>query len=81
MSFYRLGSSVRVPLKAPAQAVALATFGASVKTALAWGFVNNQTITTVVAGLAGTDIATIALAYASGMTTTTTALAHGLTVG
>lgn len=46
VSFYRLGSNMRVPLKASAQVVALGTAGASVKTPLAWDFVNNQVTTT-----------------------------------
>lgn len=41
VSFYRLGSNMRVLLKASAQVVALGTAGASVKTPLAWDFVNN----------------------------------------
>lgn len=72
---------MRVPLKASAQVVALATSGASVKTALAWDFVNNQITTAAAAGFAGADIATTAVAYASGVATATTASAHGLTAG
>lgn len=81
VSFYRLGSNMRVPLKASAQVVALATSGASVKTALAWDFVNNQLTTAAAAGFAGADIATTDVTYASGVATATTASAHGLTAG
>jgi hypothetical protein len=64
VSFYRLGSNMRVPLKASAQVVALGTSGASVKTPLAWDFVNNQMTTAAAAGFAGSDIATTAVTYA-----------------
>ena len=60
VSFYRLGSNMRVPLKASAQVVALAA-GASVKTPLAWDFVNNQVTTAAAAAFAGADIATTAV--------------------
>lgn len=72
---------MRVPLKASAQVVALATSGASVKTALAWDFVNNQITTAAAAGFAGSDIATTAVTYANGVATAVTASAHGLTAG
>ncbi len=52
VSYYRLGSNMRVPLKASAQVVALGTSGASVKTPLAWDFVNNQITTAAAAGFA-----------------------------
>ncbi|HHJ4165357.1 hypothetical protein [Klebsiella grimontii] len=81
VSFYRIGSNMRVPLKASAQVVSLGTTGASVKTALAWDFVNNQITTAAAAGFAGADIATTAAAYANGVATATTASAHGLTAG
>lgn len=81
VSFYRIGSNMRVPLKASAQVVSLGTSGASVKTALAWDFVNNQITTAAAAGFAGADIATTAVTYASGVATATTASAHGLTAG
>lgn len=81
VSFYRIGSNMRVPLKASAQVVSLGTSGASVKTALAWDFVNNQITTAAAAGFAGADIATTAAAYANGVATATTASAHGLTAG
>ena len=55
VSYYRLGSNMRVPLKASAQVVALGTSGASVKTPLAWDFVNNQITTAAAAGFAGCD--------------------------
>lgn len=81
VSFYRLGSNMRVPLKASAQVVALGTAGASVKTPLAWDFVNNQVTTAVAAAFAGADIATTAVTYSNGVATATTASAHGLTAG
>ncbi|HCI6633489.1 TPA: hypothetical protein NPP34_004859 [Klebsiella quasipneumoniae subsp. similipneumoniae] len=81
VSFYRLGSNMRVPLKASAQVVALGTAGASVKTPLAWDFVNNQVTTAAAAAFAGADIATTALTYSNGVATATTASAHGLTAG
>lgn len=81
VSFYRLGSNMRVPLKASAQVVALGTAGASVKTPLAWDFVNNQVTTAAAAAFAGTDIATTAVTYSNGVATATTASAHGLTAG
>ena len=61
VSYYRLGSNMRVPLKASAQVVALGTSGASVKTPLAWDFVNNQITTAAAAGFAGSNIATTAV--------------------
>lgn len=81
VSFYRIGSNMRVPLKASAQVVALATAGASVKTALAWDFVNNQITTAAAAGFAGADIETTAVNFSSGVATATSASAHGLTAG
>ena len=81
VSYYRLGSNMRVPLKASAQVVALGTSGASVKTPLAWDFVNNQITTAAAAGFAGADIATTAVTYANGVATAVTASAHGLTAG
>ncbi len=81
VSFYRLGSNMRVPLKASQPVIALATAGASVKTPLAWDFVNNQITTAAAAGYAGTDIDTTAIAFSSGVATATTASAHGLTAG
>ncbi|HHP5643251.1 TPA: hypothetical protein ACSC6H_005145 [Klebsiella variicola] len=81
VSFYRLGSNMRVPLKASAQVVALGTAGASVKTPLAWDFVNNQVTTAAAAAFAGSDIATTAVTYSNGVATATTASAHGLTAG
>ena len=80
VSFYRLGSNMRVPLKASAQVVALGTAGASVKTALAWDFVNDRVTTAAAAAFAGSDIATTAT-YSNGVATATTASAHGLTAG
>ena len=81
VSYYRLGSNMRVPLKASTQVISLGTTGASVKTALAWDFVNNQITTAAAAGFAGANIATTAVAYAAGVATATTASAHGLTAG
>ena len=81
VSFYRLGSNLRVPLKASAQVVALGTAGASVKTPLAWDFVNNQVTTAAAAAFAGSNIATTAVTYSNGVATATTASAHGLTAG
>ena len=81
VSFYRLGSNMRVPLKASAQVVALGTAGASVKTPLAWDFVNNQVTTAAAAAFSGADIDTTALTYSYGVATATTASAHGLTAG
>ncbi|HAH3493635.1 TPA: hypothetical protein GGB16_01380 [Escherichia coli] len=81
VSFYRLGSNMRVPLKASSAVVALGTNGASVKTPLAWDFVNNQVTTAAAAAFAGSDIATTAVTYSNGVATATTASAHGLTAG
>ena len=81
VSYYRLGSNMRVPLKASAQVVALGTSGASVKTALAWDFVNNQLTTAAAAGFAGANIATTAVTYAAGVATAVTESAHGLSAG
>ncbi|NIG76776.1 hypothetical protein F3J34_24730 [Klebsiella sp. Ap-873] len=81
VSFYRLGSNMRVPLKASQPVIALATAGASVKTPLAWDFVNNQITTAAAAGFAGADIDTTAIAFSSGVATATSASAHGLTAG
>ncbi|ELO9326812.1 hypothetical protein QU508_001630 [Escherichia coli] len=81
VSFYRLGSNMRVPLKASAQVVALGTTGASVKTPLAWDFVNNQVTTAAAAAFSGANIDTTAVTYSNGVATATTASAHGLTAG
>lgn len=81
VSYYRLGSNMRVPLKASAQVVALGKSGASVKTPLAWDFVNNQLTTAATAGFTGADIATTDVTYASGVATAVTASAHGLSAG
>ncbi|HFN0472833.1 TPA: hypothetical protein ACHB00_005273 [Klebsiella pneumoniae] len=81
VSFYRLGSNMRVPLKASSQVVALGTAGASVKTPLAWDFVNERVTTAAAAAFAGADIATTAVTYSNGVATATTASAHGLTAG
>lgn len=81
VSFHRLGSNMRVPLKASAQVVALGTAGASVKTPLAWDFVNNQVTTAAAAAFSGADIDTTAVTYSNGVATATTASAHGLTAG
>jgi hypothetical protein len=81
VSFYRFGSNMRVPLKASVQVVALGTSGASVKTALAWDFVNDRVTTAAAAAFAGADIATSSVAYSNGVATATTASAHGLTAG
>lgn len=81
VSFYRFGSNMRVPLKASAQVVALGTAGASVKTALAWDFVNDRVTTAAAAAFAGSDIATSSVTYSNGVATATTASAHGLTAG
>ncbi|HBX8193678.1 TPA: hypothetical protein MIH46_19975 [Klebsiella pneumoniae] len=81
VSFYRLGSNMRVPLKASAQVVALGTAGASVKTPLAWDFVNNQVTTAAAAAFAGAAVVTTAVTYSNGVATATTASAHGLTAG
>lgn len=81
-SYYRLGSNMRVPLKASADVVALGSGGAtSVKTALAWDFVNNQLETVDGASYAGADLTTTALTFANGVATATFAAAHGLTAG
>ncbi|MGZ0748887.1 hypothetical protein [Kluyvera sichuanensis] len=81
VSFYRLGSNMRVPLKASAAVVALGTSGASVRTPLAWNFVHNEVNTAAAAGYSGSDIDTTDVAYASGVATATTASAHGLKEG
>lgn len=81
VSYYRLGSNMRVPLKASAQVVALGTSGASVRTPLAWNFVHDEVTTAAAAGYSGADIDTTAVAYASGVATATTASAHGLSAG
>ena len=81
VSFYRLGSNMRVPLKASVQVVALGTAGASVKTALAWDFVNDRVTTAAAAAFSGSDIATSSVTYSNGVATATTASAHGLTAG
>lgn len=44
VSFYRIGSNMRVPLKCSAEVVALGTSGALVTTKLAWDFTNQQLI-------------------------------------
>ena len=80
VSFYRLGSNMRVPLKASAQVVALGTAGASVKTALAWDFVNDRVTTAAAAAFAGSDIATTAVTYSNGVATATTASYNGTVV-
>ncbi|PIJ48834.1 hypothetical protein BL250_02255 [Erwinia sp. OLTSP20] len=81
VSYYRLGSNMRVPLKASPEVVALGTSGASVKTPLAWDFVNSQLTTAASAGFSGADIATTAISYEDGVAKATTASAHGLVAG
>ncbi|MGE4909910.1 hypothetical protein AB8888_21070 [Yersinia enterocolitica] len=81
VSFYRFGANMRIPLKASPAVIALGTNNASVKTALAWDFVNNQITTAADAGYAGADIATTAIAFSGGVATATTGAAHGLTAG
>lgn len=81
-SYYRLGSNMRVPLKASADVVALGSSGTtSVKTPLAWDFVNAQLVTVAGASYAGSNLTTTALTYANGAATATFAAAHGLNVG
>ena len=80
-SFYRIGSNMRVPLKASSQVVALGTSGASVKTALAWDFVNSQLTTASAAAYAGGNLTTTGISYANGVATATFAAAHGITAG
>lgn len=81
-SYYRLGSNMRVPLKAAADVVALGASGtASVKTPLAWDFVGAQLATVAGLSYAGSNLTTTALTYAGGVATATFAAAHGLTVG
>ncbi|SMG37289.1 hypothetical protein [Cedecea sp. NFIX57] len=81
VSFYRLGSNMRVPLKTTASVVALGTSGASVRTPLAWNFVHDEITTAAAAGYSGADVATKGVVYASGVATATTDGAHGLTAG
>ncbi|MDN0096603.1 hypothetical protein [Yersinia rohdei] len=81
VSFYRFGANMRIPLKASPAVIALGTNNASVKTALAWDFVNNQITTAADAGYAGANIATTAITFADGVATATTGAAHGLTAG
>lgn len=81
ISFYRFGSNMRVPLKASPSVVALGITGASVRTPLAWDFVNNQLTTVADAGYAGDDVNTTAITFANGVATATTGSAHGLTSG
>lgn len=81
-SYYRLGSNMRVPLKASAEVVALGSTGTtSVKTPLAWDFVNSQLTTVAGAGYAGADLTTTALTFANGVATATFGAAHGITAG
>lgn len=80
VSYYRFGSNMRVPLKASAAVVALGLAGASVKTPLAWDFVNSQLNTVADAAYAGADVDTTAITYADGVVTATAAN-HGLAVG
>ncbi|MDU6685362.1 MAG: hypothetical protein E6470_17275 [Enterobacteriaceae bacterium] len=80
VSYYRIGSNMRVPLKASSTVVALGTTGASVKTPLAWDFANSQ-LTTAAAAYAGSDLTTTAISYANGVATATFASAHGITAG
>lgn len=81
VSFYRFGSNMRVPLKASAQVVALGTTGASVKTPLAWDFVNNQLTTAAAAAYSGAELTTIELTFNNGVATAGFASAHGITAG
>ncbi|MEH5972651.1 hypothetical protein PO654_16555 [Phytobacter diazotrophicus] len=80
-SYYRIGSNMRVPLKASDEVVALGTAGASVKTPLAWDFANNQITTAAVAGYAGADLTTTALSVSNGVVTATFGAAHGIAAG
>lgn len=81
-SYYRLGSNMRVPLKASAEVVALGASGTtSVKTPLAWDFVNAQLTTLAGASYSGGNLTTTALTFAGGVATATFAAAHGITAG
>lgn len=81
VSYYRLGSNMRVPLKASADVVALGTAGASVKTPLAWDFVNNQLVTATAATYSGGELTTIEMTVNNGVVTAGFASAHGITAG
>jgi hypothetical protein len=71
VSYYRIGSNMRVPLKASSAVVALGTTGASVKTPLAWDFANSQLTTAAAAAYAGGNLTTTAISYANGVATAT----------
>ncbi|MBL0907814.1 hypothetical protein G5645_07370 [Pectobacterium carotovorum] len=81
VSFYRLGSNMRVPLKASADVVALGTAGASVKTPLAWDFVNSQLVTAAAAAYSGGGETTIEMTVDNGVVTASFASAHGIAAG
>lgn len=82
VSFYRFGSNMRIPVKASAAVIALGAAGASVRTPLAWDFLNQEVTTVAAAGYQGADVETTALTYDSeNNVVTATAADHGLTVG
>ncbi|CEU81800.1 hypothetical protein F0422_20300 [Salmonella enterica] len=84
VSFYRLGSGMRVPVKASDAVISLASAGISVNQPLVWNFAEDclDVFSTVAADVATTEITwTAPTANAAGFATATTASAHGLKVG
>lgn len=69
ISYYRLGSGARIPLKIDSTS-ASALLGASPKTALYWDFTNQQLTTTVNASGEALDITVVEVQLANSMTVT-----------
>ncbi|EDU1603063.1 hypothetical protein C9458_002677 [Salmonella enterica subsp. houtenae serovar 48:g,z51:-] len=84
VSFYRLGSGMRVPVKASDAVISLASAGISVNQPLVWNFAEDclDVFSTAAADVATTAITwTAPTASLAGFATATTASAHGLKVG
>ncbi|EJX9497233.1 hypothetical protein OE253_000373 [Salmonella enterica] len=84
VSFYRLGSGMRVPVKASDAVISLASAGISVNQPLVWNFAEDclDVFSTAAADVATTSITwTAPTASLAGFATATTASAHGLKVG
>ncbi|MDM3064130.1 hypothetical protein ACEWB5_16645 [Citrobacter koseri] len=84
VSFYRLGSGMRVPVKASDAVISLASAGISVNQPLVWNFVDDclDVFSTVAEEVATTDITwTAPTGTTAGFATATTDDAHGLKVG
>ncbi|MDK1204190.1 MULTISPECIES: hypothetical protein [Cronobacter] len=84
VSFYRLGSGMRIPVKASDAVIALASAGISVNQPLVWNFADDclDVFSTVATEISTTAVTwTAPTANADGFATATMASAHGLKAG